>query len=202
MTDDDDEREEEPLTDLLEDDEDADEMTSGGRPASDPGWGPPPESGLGSDTDATATNESPSTDGTGSSADSSPSTEDTAETEPLGDIARRTADIQRDTEEDELFQEAFEDVSVKDVDSESLWDAVESRNLDGVVAESEAESGRNVYVVAKREYCQRCQYFSAPPEVRCDYEGAEIIELDDTEHFRVADCPIVEGVEELGSLEE
>ncbi|MHC3437373.1 hypothetical protein ACYJ1Y_04540 [Natrialbaceae archaeon A-gly3] len=47
------------------------------------------------------------------------------------------------------------------------------------------------------KYCRRCEHFSAPPEVACENEGTEIVELVDLETFRVIDCPVVLNDERL-----
>lgn len=119
--------------------------------------------------------------------------------EPLGDIAGDIAERRRRHEggDDEFFERAFEDVAVEEADTEALWEDLESGSLETPVEEADVEADESAYVVEKREYCQRCQYFSEPPDVSCGYEGSEIAEVEDTERFRVTGCPIVEGVEDL-----
>lgn len=56
---------------------------------------------------------------------------------------------------------------------------------------------RDEVVVPKRRYCEGCQYFSDPPETACEHPGTDILELVDTDHFLVADCPVVEWRREL-----
>ncbi|WP_143423132.1 hypothetical protein [Halegenticoccus soli] len=48
-------------------------------------------------------------------------------------------------------------------------------------------------VVPKREYCQRCRHFAAPPRATCAREGTEIVEVVDLDRFRVRGCPMVDG---------
>lgn len=47
------------------------------------------------------------------------------------------------------------------------------------------------HIVDKQEYCQRCEYLGEPPALRCTNEGTEIVEVVDSEHFRVRSCPMV-----------
>jgi len=47
------------------------------------------------------------------------------------------------------------------------------------------------HVLDKREYCQRCPYFSAPPETACEHDASEILEVVDRDRFRVRNCPMV-----------
>lgn len=119
-----------------------------------------------------------------------PSTRDRG---PLGDLADRIGDRRESDSTDDPFAEAFEDVEVDEVDTEHLWEELEDGEFETAVDAPDRESDRDVHVVEKRMYCERCQYFSAPPETRCTYEGSDILQLEDTEHFRVADCPVVRG---------
>ncbi|GAB7094757.1 hypothetical protein JCM30237_19100 [Halolamina litorea] len=101
----------------------------------------------------------------------------------------------------------FEEVDVADVDSEAVWDAVvegdadaaellgDEPGVDGAepAAEPAADPAETAdeHVIDKREYCQRCEFFAAPPEATCTNEGTEIVELVDNDSFRVRDCPKV-----------
>ena len=98
--------------------------------------------------------------------------------------------------------ELFEEVDVGDIDGEAVWDAVVEGEADAaellgeeatVEEEPAVEPGEaaDEHVVAKREYCQRCEHFSAPPNATCTNEGTEIVELVDSDHFRVRGCPKV-----------
>jgi len=94
----------------------------------------------------------------------------------------------------------FEEVDVG-FESEDVWQLLEE---DEVAASSappvpieEAEVGEDgpgetEHVVDKREYCQRCRYLSAPPELRCEHGGTEIVEVVDADRFRVRNCPMVD----------
>jgi hypothetical protein len=49
------------------------------------------------------------------------------------------------------------------------------------------------HVIPKADYCQKCAYFSDPPDVTCGHEGTDIVSVEDFEHFRVRGCPVVEN---------
>ena len=112
---------------------------------------------------------------------------------PLGDLAARVENQRRergDDDHDDLFTEQQAD----DVDRETLWEQVTADDS----AESVAEDERDVREVSKRAYCQGCEHFSDPPDVRCGHAGTEILEAVDLEHFRVVNCPVVKEDERLG----
>jgi hypothetical protein len=104
------------------------------------------------------------------------------------------------TDGDDDLMDAFDEVEVDDVDQEALWEQLEDDRLESTVDEPRDSSERDVQVIKKRDYCMRCQYFSAPPEVRCTHETGEIREVVDSQQFEVADCPILRGEEELENL--
>lgn len=120
------------------------------------------------------------------------------EAAPLDDLVER-ARVDRDGVDDDPM-EAFEEVDVEEVDVDDLWQRLERDEVGEAADDLEHSSERDVQVIDKREYCMRCQYFSAPPEVRCGHEHGEILEVVDTGSFEVADCPIVNGEEELENL--
>lgn len=79
--------------------------------------------------------------------------------------------------------ELFEDVSIDNLEAALTPDAdVEPDPLDGDFTA----------VVPKRQYCQDCEYFDAPPIARCTHPDGEILTLVDMEHFEVLNCPVVE----------
>lgn len=107
----------------------------------------------------------------------------------------------------------FTEVEVDDVDDESVWaelagdDAQTAPDADADVDLSPEPSveGESLpeetdeptptateTIVQKRSYCEKCEYFSEPPEVGCGYPDGEIVELIDTERFKVRNCPIVD----------
>jgi len=122
---------------------------------------------------------------------------------PLEDLARevrgrrearqsQTADAD-DPPDDDLF----ESVDVGDVDDEAVWESfVEGETGPegqvGLGAEAERADDPDERVVPKRDFCQRCPHFAAPPEMACTHEGTTIVEAVDTDRFRVRNCPVVE----------
>jgi len=91
----------------------------------------------------------------------------------------------------------FESVDVDAVDDEAVWESfVEGETGPeeqvGLGAEAEAAPEPHEHVVPKRDFCQRCPHFSAPPETACSHGGTTIVEVVDADHFRVRNCPIVE----------
>lgn len=122
-----------------------------------------------------------------------------------GDDALET-DIDLD-DADPALEDRFVEESVADVDPEAVWERLDDEDAEVTDAavdalfEGETNDGfldadlgdeTSEAVVAKRSYCQRCQFFSSPPEVACRNPGTEIVELVDVDHFRVRNCPIVE----------
>jgi hypothetical protein len=105
--------------------------------------------------------------------------------------------------------ELFEEVEVGEVDGEAVWDAIVEGDADADEllgeeprVESETEptaeptESPDEHVVEKREYCQRCEFFAAPPDATCTNDGTEIVELVDNDHFRVRGCPKVAADDE------
>jgi hypothetical protein len=129
---------------------------------------------------------------------------------PLGALAdrlrrREDRDAAGDTTED-----PFEEVAVSEVDSEAVWEALETETTDEGVADPERDdplapdstvervdpddfgTAAPEYLVPKRDYCHQCPHFSEPPAVACTHEGTDIVEVADHDHFRVRDCPVVD----------
>lgn len=128
---------------------------------------------------------------------------------PLADVAQevdRLRERDRDPAATDLFDEAVEDA---DVDREALWRQVAGEEAAERVAEADPEvdvggprverpgEDRTERIVEKKKYCQGCEHFSPPPDVRCTHEGTTIAELVDVDTFRVIDCPVVAEDEEL-----
>ena len=114
---------------------------------------------------------------------------------PLDDIAesvrsRRDAD---DAEPEGLF----EPEDVPEIDPELVWEELEtgeSAAPDGEPAE------RAERLIDKSSYCERCEFFAEPPEMRCTHEGTEIVELVEMDRVRVLDCPKIAEDERLEKL--
>ena len=113
---------------------------------------------------------------------------------------------------DAAVGDPFDEVDVETVDESSVWDAlgahedaVTDSTVDGDTPDVETEADEQI--VPKRSYCEKCEYFSTPPETACTHPGTEIRELVDMFHFRVASCPVVarrRGIDEydLPSVDE
>ena len=115
-------------------------------------------------------------------------------------------------------EDPFEQMSVGEIDEETLWSSLGSDDTAGVGVDAttdtetgslgdvgpapgvepvgDAGSKLPEYVVPKDTYCQSCPYLDDPPALGCTHEGTEIVEVVDNERFRVRNCPMVEdGVE-------
>ncbi|MFB6159655.1 MAG: hypothetical protein ABEJ61_00585 [Haloferacaceae archaeon] len=95
----------------------------------------------------------------------------------------------------------FESVDVGDLPGDDVWSALEGESEPAAqpsVGTDDAEAverddpaaDRPDHVVPKASYCQRCEHFTAPPEVACTHEGTEILAVVDAESFRVRGCPV------------
>lgn len=150
-----------------------------------------PDEAAEGDTDA-----DPTTGETRGGADGPPDSEPA----PLADVAAEVDRRRAAADEDDLFEEAFADVSVE-VDDEDVWERLDA---DAEIREASADAtpeGVVERVVDKALFCQRCEHFDEPPEMGCTHEGTEIVELVDVEHVRVRDCPVVAEREHLEGLE-
>jgi hypothetical protein len=104
-----------------------------------------------------------------------------------------------DRREADPFERLGERAETVEADRDAeLWEAL-SRSEAG--PETERQGQRRFAEVSKHSYCERCEYFSNPPDVACSHEGTDIIEFVDSETVRVADCPIVAEREELADYE-
>ena len=130
-----------------------------------------------------------------------PGPESDDDSAPLDDLAREVR-ARREAQETEFDADApeadlFESVEVGSVDDEEVWESfVEGEtgpeDRVGLGAEAEAVGEPDEHVVPKRDFCQRCPHFAAPPDTACTHDGTTIVEVVDSDHFRVRDCPIVE----------
>jgi hypothetical protein len=150
---------------------------------------------------------------------------------PLSGLAGRIADRRRqettDTDRDASVEELapdrpgsppehdddpFEEMSVGEIDEETLWSSLESGEATSVGdtagvetdslggadpapgAESVEGAGSEMreHVVPKKTYCQSCPYLDDPPALACTHEGTDIVEVVDSERFRVRNCPMVD----------
>lgn len=124
------------------------------------------------------------------------------EDDPFADFEAGDATEAADSSADSLFRE----VEVSELDDDEVWAQLaegastsDDAEADPDPAAVEPEAVEEVAdattseerVVEKRAYCEQCEYFSEPPEVACTYPNSEIVELVDTERFRIRNCPIV-----------
>jgi len=82
---------------------------------------------------------------------------------------------------------AFESAGVDGVDPDEIWESLSAAEDDDM---PEFDS-KTFYEVSKHRFCERCEYFTEPPETSCSYEGAAIVEFLDMETVRLLNCPIV-----------
>jgi len=59
---------------------------------------------------------------------------------------------------------------------------------------------RDVRTIPK-DTCHSCPHFGEPPELACTHEGTDILAMPDSEHFRVADCPMVVDEESIDGFD-
>ena len=114
---------------------------------------------------------------------------DEAAEDPFADLS----EVEADAADGDLFAEMDDAAAdtVAESDVLSLLDAdedVAEVNIDEVPG---VEASGDGLVVPKSSYCERCEYFSDPPEVSCTHQGTEIHELPDRRNLLVSDCPIV-----------
>jgi len=112
----------------------------------------------------------------------------------------------RDGRDDE-FEELFGEPDREDVDDEELWAELSAGDAPVIGeedlfsrlaeespterAETAVETDGEAAVVPKNQYCQGCQYLSRPPDLACGHPGTKILEVIDSERFRVRNCPVV-----------
>jgi hypothetical protein len=99
----------------------------------------------------------------------------------------------------------FESMAVETVDSEAAWAGLVEKD-DGTAGVAPAGTGagdavepvddelrgHDDHVVPKSKFCQQCPHLAAPPELACTREGTEIVEVVETDRFRVRNCPMVD----------
>jgi hypothetical protein len=117
---------------------------------------------------------------------SEPTDGDSESDAPLSSLASSVSERRNATDErpeDELFDEE----DVEQIDADVVWERLGEDEPPDVPEDTE----HDVRVIEKRSYCEQCPFFSTPPDVSCENEGTEILELVDMDHFRVVDCPKV-----------
>jgi len=104
---------------------------------------------------------------------------------PLGELAAKVERRSDDHDEGE-YDDLFVSENVGDLDSDLVWEELETG---GISIERDLETVE--HVVATSTYCERCEYFSEPPEVACGHEGTDIVDMVDVGQFTVRNCPKV-----------
>lgn len=129
-----------------------------------------------------------------------PGTEETDDEE--APLERLAGDVrQRRQDEPDSESDPFERMEAGAVDGEDVWEEIlsegeasEAERAVGVGAsaievDGASEAERTEYVVPKDEFCGRCPYLGDPPELACENDSTEIVEVTDSERFRVRGCP-------------
>jgi hypothetical protein len=110
------------------------------------------------------------------------------EDNPFADLE----EVDADAAGDDVFAEMDASVeAVSESDVLSLLDADDSPQEVDIGEVPDVEVDDEGLVVPKSSYCERCEYFSEPPEVSCSHQGTEIHELPDRTNLLVSNCPIV-----------
>lgn len=115
--------------------------------------------------------------------------DDAGEDGPLADLA---ADVGSRSEEelDAIFEDAFTEMEVEDVDPDEVWEELDSESS---TRERSGEGEQEVRTQSK-SVCHGCEYFGEPPSMHCNHEGTEIRRVIDADTYEVVDCPM--GVSE------
>jgi hypothetical protein len=114
---------------------------------------------------------------------------------PMSDLA---AEVKQRREASADSSEHFDQEGVETVDPDVVWEQLQDD--DPIEASTEEARERTEEVIDAGKFCQRCEYFTDPPEVHCTHEGTDIVELVDVEQFRVLGCPKVEEEKQLEDL--
>jgi len=125
-----------------------------------------------------------------------PGREDSVASDPDTPFQELQSDVGEgsgDTDFDRLFEEMFTEAETDGLDGESVWEELEGAGVE--------EASGEEHIVPTREFCARCEHVADPPEVRCTYEGSEIVEFVDEETVRVRNCPIVARRLEIGEMD-
>lgn len=125
-----------------------------------------------------------------------PSAEGAAFEELAGDMRKR-----RQRREENPESGPFETMDVGEVDGEAVWEELltdeelneAERAVGAGVSATEVGSAtpgeRTEHIVPKDQFCSRCPYLTDPPGLACGHEGTEIVEVTDSEQFRLRGCP-------------
>ncbi|MBX0323902.1 hypothetical protein EGH21_12760 [Halomicroarcula sp. F13] len=112
------------------------------------------------------------------------------DSDPFSEMGERGGDPFDDAES------VFESVDVGSVDPDEVWESLGEDE-----AATSHSGGKRYAEVSKHRYCEQCEHFSGPPEVRCTHEDTEILEFLDMETVRLLNCPVVAEQRALGNEE-
>jgi len=115
---------------------------------------------------------------------------------PFDELASEVGSDPGDVDVDRLFEEMFTEAETDEIDGESVWNELEERTTE----EARDPDGEE-RIVPTWAFCAQCEHVADPPEVRCTYEGSEIVEFVDEERVRVRNCPIVAQRERVSEME-
>ncbi|WP_418280698.1 hypothetical protein [Halorubrum sp. DTA98] len=110
--------------------------------------------------------------------------------DPFADLDELSDDVGAGSDADGTLDDVFERMEVDELSDDDVWDALDGNVTFGGEATTIDPDGPD-HVVDKRKYCQRCPHFSAPPDTTCTHEDGTIVEVVDTDEFRVRGCPMV-----------
>ncbi len=115
---------------------------------------------------------------------------------PFDELASGPGDSgPEDVDFDRLFDELSAGEETGEIDGERVWAELEDQGVEDTEASGEE------HVVPAREFCAQCEHVADPPDVRCTYEGSEIVEFVDRDTVRVRGCPIVARRREIGRMD-
>jgi hypothetical protein len=123
---------------------------------------------------------------------------------PLADVASEVDERRRKRGD----SDAFESVTVGELDGEKLWEQLAAGDDGPTVAVPADEApatewpdpDRDVRTIPK-DTCHSCPHFGEPPELACTHEGTDILAMPDSGHFRVADCPMIVDEESIDGFD-
>jgi hypothetical protein len=147
-----------------------------------------------------------------------PGTGESDDPSPFDELASEVGADSGDADFDRLFEEMFTEAGTEEMDADSVWEELEDTDGESARTGSDDTDTDSVWgaleetatedrdldgedsVVPTQSFCAQCEHVADPPEVRCTYEGSEIVEFVDEDHVRVRNCPIVarrEGISEM-----
>jgi hypothetical protein len=113
---------------------------------------------------------------------------------PFDELA---SDVGESSSGDVDFDHLFEEMSTEadGIDAESVWAELGSAGV------GNGETSGEEHIVPTRAFCAQCEHVADPPEVRCTYEGSEIVEFVDKDNVRVRNCPIMKRRQQVSEMD-